>query len=134
MTHTYSGTTGSPFTLSAAYGGDASFAASTGTDPQTVNRAGTSTVVVSTPNPSSTGDAVTVTATVTAVSPGTGTPTGTVTLAITGRTPQTVSLVNGRATAQFNPLPKGTHLITGNYNGDVSFAPSSGSTTQTVSG
>ncbi|MFF4284315.1 Ig-like domain repeat protein [Streptomyces sp. NPDC001633] len=134
INHTYSGTTGSPFTLSAAYGGDASFAASTGTDPQTVNRASTSTVVVSTPNPSSTGDTVTVTATVTAVSPGTGTPTGTVTLAITGRTPQTVSLVNGRASVQFNPLPKGTHLITGNYNGDVSFAPSSGSTTQTVSG
>ncbi|WP_037837630.1 Ig-like domain repeat protein [Streptomyces sp. NRRL S-337] len=133
ITHTYSGTTGSPFTLSAAYGGDASFAASTGTDPQTVNRATTSTVVVSTPNPSTTGDTVTVTATVTAVSPGTGTPTGTVALAVTGRTPQIVTLVNGRASAQFNPLPKGTHLITGNYNGDVSFAPSSGSTLQTVS-
>ncbi|BDM74734.1 hypothetical protein HEK616_82210 (plasmid) [Streptomyces nigrescens] len=132
ITHTYNSTTGSPFTISAAYGGDASFAASTGTDPQTVNRATTSTVVVSAPNPSSTGDTVTVTATVTAVSPGTGTPTGTVALAITGRTPQVVTLVNGRASAQFNPLPKGTHLVTGNYNGDVSFAPSSGSTLQTV--
>ncbi|GAB7035891.1 hypothetical protein AB0G35_29310 [Streptomyces sp. NPDC021749] len=32
VTHTYSGTTGSPFTISAAYAGDVSFAASTGTD------------------------------------------------------------------------------------------------------
>ncbi|GES27679.1 hypothetical protein San01_01650 [Streptomyces angustmyceticus] len=75
---------------------------------------------------------MTVTATVTTVAPGTGTPTGTITLAITGRTPQTVTLVNGRASAVFNPLPKGTHLVTANYNGDVSFAASSGTTTQTV--
>ncbi|MFJ9469872.1 Ig-like domain repeat protein [Streptomyces caniferus] len=132
VTHTYTGTTGSPFTISAAYSGNDSFAASSGTDTQTVNRATTSTVVVSTPNPSTTGDQVTVTATVTAVAPGTGTPTGTITLAIAGRTPQTVTLVNGRASAQFNPLPKGTHLVTGNYNGDVRFAPSSGTTTQVV--
>ncbi|MFB6437043.1 Ig-like domain repeat protein [Streptomyces sp. NPDC056411] len=132
VTHTYTSTTGSPFTISASYGGNDSFAASSGTDTQTLNRATTSTVVVSTPNPSTTGDPVTVTATVSAVAPGTGTPTGTVTLAIAGRTPQTVSLVNGRASAQFSPLPKGTHLVTGNYNGDVSFAPSSGTTTQTV--
>ncbi|GAA2301601.1 Ig-like domain-containing protein [Streptomyces caniferus] len=43
-----------------------------------------------------------------------------------------MTLVNGRASAQFNPLPKGTHLVTGNYNGDVSYAPSSGTTTQVV--
>ncbi|WP_336053081.1 Ig-like domain repeat protein [Streptomyces sp. CA2R101] len=132
VTHTYTGTTGSPFTVSAAYGGDDSFAASSGSDTQMVNKAATSTVVVSTPNPSTTGDPVTVTATVTAVAPGTGTPPGTVTLAIAGRTPQTVSLVNGRASAVFSPLPKGTHLVTGNYNGDVSYAPSSGTTTQVV--
>ncbi|MFG2533013.1 Ig-like domain repeat protein [Streptomyces sp. NPDC048516] len=132
VTHTYTGTTGSPFTISAAYGGNDSFAASSGTDTQTVNKATTSTVVVSTPNPSTTGDRVTVTATVTAVAPGTGTPTGTVTLAIAGRTPQTVTLVNGRASAEFTPLPKGTHLVTGNYNGDVGYAPSSGTTSQVV--
>ncbi|WP_328730955.1 Ig-like domain repeat protein [Streptomyces caniferus] len=88
VTHTYTGTTGSPFTIAASYGGNDSFAVSSGTDTQTVNRATTSTVVVSTPNPSTTGDQVTVTATVTAVAPGTGTPTGTVTLAIAGRTPR----------------------------------------------
>ncbi|MFK0261389.1 Ig-like domain repeat protein [Streptomyces angustmyceticus] len=132
VTHAYTGTTGSPFTISAAYGGNDSFAASSGTDTQTVNKATTSTVVVSTPNPSTTGDQVTVTATVTTVAPGTGTPTGTITLAIAGRTPQTVPLVNGRASAVFNPLPKGTHLVTANYNGEVNFAPSSGTTAQVV--
>ncbi|MEU8780330.1 Ig-like domain-containing protein [Streptomyces sp. NPDC048637] len=76
---------------------------------------------------------VTVTATVAPVAPGTGTPSGTLTLAITGRTPQTVALVDGTASATFNPLPKGAHLVTGNYNGDVSFAPSTKTTVQTVS-
>ncbi|GFE19755.1 Ig-like domain repeat protein [Streptomyces nigrescens] len=132
VTHTYTTTTGSPFTLTATYGGDASFTGSTGSDTQTVNRAATSTTVVSTPNPSTTGDRVTVTATVVPVAPGTGTPTGTVTLAITGRTPQTVPLVGGTASVSFNPLQKGTHLVTGNYNGDVGFAPSAGTTVQTV--
>ncbi|MFF8785205.1 Ig-like domain repeat protein [Streptomyces sp. NPDC015125] len=132
VTHAYTGTTGSPFTLSAAYGGNDSFTASSGTDTQMVNKAATSTVVLSTPNPSTTGDHVTVTATVTTVAPGTGTPTGSITLAIAGRTPQTVPLVDGRASAVFNPLPKGTHLVTGNYNGEVSYAPSSGTTIQVV--
>lgn len=86
----------------------------------------------SSPNPSTTGDPVTVTATVSPVAPGAGTPTGTVTLAIPGRTPQTVTLVNGTAGAVFNPLPKGTHTITANYNGSVGFAASSATHTQTV--
>ena len=88
--------------------------------------------MISTPNPSTTGDRVTVTATVAPVAPGAGTPTGTVTLAITGRTPQTVALTNGTATASFNPLPKGTHSVTANYNGDVGFASSAGTAVQTV--
>ncbi|MYT11131.1 Ig-like domain (group 3) [Streptomyces sp. SceaMP-e96] len=132
VTHTFATRNGSPFPVTATYGGDASFTGSTGSDTQTVNRAATSTTVVSTPNPSTTGDRVTVTATVVPVAPGTGTPTGTVTLAITGRTPQTVPLVGGTASVSFNPLQKGTHLVTGNYNSDVGFAPSAGTTVQTV--
>ncbi|MFG2828242.1 Ig-like domain-containing protein [Streptomyces sp. NPDC048434] len=88
--------------------------------------------MVSTPNPSTTGDPVTLTATVSTTAPGAGTPNGIITLAIAGRTPQTVPLVNGQASAVFNPLAKGTHLVTGNYNGEVSFAPSSGTTIQVV--
>ncbi|MFI0779866.1 Ig-like domain repeat protein [Streptomyces sp. NPDC021212] len=132
VTHTYTTTTGSPFTITATYGGDNSYAGSSGTDTQTLSRAATTTAVVSTPNPSTTGDPVTVTATVAPVAPGTGTPTGTVTLAIPGRTPQTVTLVNGTASATFNPLPKGTYTVTANYNGSVNYAPSAGTTTQVV--
>ncbi|MEV6569284.1 Ig-like domain repeat protein [Streptomyces kronopolitis] len=132
VTHTYTTTTGSPFTVTATYGGEVSFTASSGTDTQTVNKAATLTSVVSTPNPASTGDRVTVTATVVPVAPGAGTPSGTVTLAIPGRTPQTVALVNGSASATFNPLPRGIYTVTGNYNGDVSFAGSTGLTLQTV--
>lgn len=45
---------------------------------------------------------------------------------------QTVTLVDGTASASFNPLSKGSHSVTGNYNGDVSFAGSTGITVQTV--
>ncbi|MGW3010143.1 Ig-like domain repeat protein [Streptomyces sp. NPDC001219] len=133
VTHAYTTTTGSPFTVTATYSGDASFSGSTGTDTQTVTRSGTTTTVVSAPNPSTTGDRVTVTATVVPNAPGTGTPTGTVTLAISGRTPLTVPLVGGTASASFNPMPKGSHAVIGNYNGDVSFAPSVGTGVQVVS-
>ncbi|WP_432047399.1 Ig-like domain repeat protein [Streptomyces asiaticus] len=132
VTHTYTTTTGSPFTITATYNGTENFATSSGTDTQTVNKAATTTSVSSSPNPSTTGDPVTVTATVVAVAPGAGTPTGTVTLAITDRTPQIVPLVGGTATATFNPLQKGAHTVTANYNGDVNYATSSASITQTV--
>ncbi|MGW7690109.1 Ig-like domain repeat protein [Streptomyces asiaticus] len=130
--HTYTTTTGSPFTITATYNGTENFATSSGTDTQTVNKTATTTSVVSSPNPSTVSDPVTVTATVSPVAPGTGTPTGTVTLAITDRTPQVVTLVNGTASATFNPLQKGTHTVTANYNGDVNYAASSASITQTV--
>ncbi|MFF7655825.1 Ig-like domain-containing protein [Streptomyces sp. NPDC007983] len=45
---------------------------------------------------------------------------------------QTVNLVNGSASATFNPLPKGTYTVTANYNGSVNYAPSAGTTTQVV--
>ncbi|MEU4894980.1 Ig-like domain repeat protein [Streptomyces sp. NPDC044780] len=132
VTHTYTTTTGSPFTITAGYNGDGNYNASSGTDTQTVNKAATTTALSSAPNPSTVSDPVTVTATVTPVAPGAGTPTGTVTLAITNRTPQVVTLVNGTASATFNPLQKGTHTVTANYNGDVNYTSSSASITQTV--
>ncbi|MFE5118958.1 Ig-like domain repeat protein [Streptomyces sp. NPDC056669] len=132
VTHTYTTTTGSPFTITATYNGTENFATSSGTDTQTVNKAATRTSVASSPNPSLVSDPVTVTATVSPVAPGAGTPTGTVTIVFTGRNPLTVPLVAGTATSTFNPLPKGTYTVTANYNGDVNFATSSGTTTQTV--
>ncbi|MEE4589550.1 Ig-like domain repeat protein [Streptomyces antimycoticus] len=43
-----------------------------------------------------------------------------------------VTLVKGTASPTFNPLQKGTHTVTANYNGDVNYATSSATTTQTV--
>ncbi|MEU5731602.1 Ig-like domain repeat protein [Streptomyces antimycoticus] len=43
-----------------------------------------------------------------------------------------MTLVKGTASATFNPLQKGTHTVTANYNGDVNYATSSATTTQTV--
>ncbi|WP_435242247.1 Ig-like domain repeat protein [Streptomyces cucumeris] len=131
-TRTYTTATGSPFTVTGTFNGTDSLAPSTGTDTQTVNKASTTTAVVATPNPARVNDPVTLTATVATVLPGTGTPTGTVTLAIPGRTPQTVTLVNGVASGTFNPLPKGTYTVTANYNGSVNQAASAGSATLLV--
>ncbi|WP_055556474.1 Ig-like domain repeat protein [Streptomyces sp. NBRC 110028] len=61
-----------------------------------------------------------------------GPQSATVTVAIPGRTPQTVPLVNGTASATFNPLPKGTYTVTADYNGSVDYVASAGATTQTV--
>ncbi|MFI1538649.1 Ig-like domain-containing protein, partial [Streptomyces anandii] len=51
-THAYTTAAGSPFTVTATYGGNANFAGSSGSDTQTVNQAGTSTTVSSSPDPS----------------------------------------------------------------------------------
>src|SRR5262249_61095571 len=66
--------------LTAAYGGSATFPASTSaTVNQTVNPGNTTTTLTSTPNPSAFGQAVTLSATVSAVAPAPGVPAGTVT-------------------------------------------------------
>ncbi|MFG2525878.1 Ig-like domain-containing protein, partial [Streptomyces sp. NPDC048527] len=63
----------------AVYGGDASFNSSSSPNVNaTVNKASTSTVLTSTPDPSVFGQTKTLTATVTPVAPGGGTPAGTV--------------------------------------------------------
>ncbi|MEV6319295.1 Ig-like domain-containing protein, partial [Streptomyces sp. NPDC051776] len=67
------------YSVTAAYGGDAEYGPSTGTDTHTVGRAPTTTVATSDPDPSVFGEAVTFTAAVAPVAPGAGTPTGTVT-------------------------------------------------------
>src|SRR5881296_2824534 len=84
--------------LTAAYGGNATFAASTSAVVnQVVNApaaAATSTSLTSTPNPSTTGQAVTLSATVTSAA---GVPTGTVTFRDGATALATVTLVNGSA-------------------------------------
>jgi hypothetical protein len=123
--------------LTADYSGDGSFSAATGTltgTPQVVNKASTTSAVVSSVNPSVFGQAVTFTATVTAVSPGAGVPTGTVTF-LDGATTLGTGTLNGSGQATFTTsgLAFGGRSITAAYAGDTSFTTSTSSPlTQTV--
>ena len=103
---------------------------------------GTTTTLISSQNPSASGQSVTFTATVSADS-GTTAPTGTVSFLVDGTTASTPTLqtVGGLQQATFTTssltvAPNG-HNITAIYNlngGNASFAESSASLTQTVSG
>ena len=118
-------------TVTAAYSGDASFAASNGSPlTQTVTAPGlkaTATTLTSSLNPSTSGQAVTFTA---IVSPGAagGTPTGTVRFTIDGtaQTPVALQKVGGVEEAVFSTatLTAGEHTLSATYNGDATFAPS----------
>jgi hypothetical protein len=125
-------------TITAAYSGDANFASSASAPfAQTVNQGATTTKVVSSLNPSTTGVAVTFTATVTAVAPASGTRTGTVSfedggVAIAGCAAQVVGAA-GTATCATNALAAGVQIITAVYSGDGNFTTStSPALTQTV--
>jgi hypothetical protein len=121
--------------FTAAYAGDGNFTASTSAAlAQTVQQAGSTTVVSSSANPSAPGKAVTFTATVAAAAPGSGTPTGTVTFKDGSTTLGTATLSGGAATLTTSALAAGSHPITATYSGDANFAPSTSATlTQVVS-
>jgi hypothetical protein len=113
--------------ITADYGGDSTFQASSGSATQTVNKADTTTVVVSDLNPSVSGQNVTFTAT---VSPAAA--TGTVQFTIDG-TVTSVPVTAGQATLSTSALAVGGHVIGAGYTGDAAFNPSSSATfTQTV--
>ena len=119
-------------TVSAAYNGDSTFAPSIGalSPNQVVNLVQTTTSTVSSLNPSAVGQQVTFTATVAPTS-GTGTPTGTVTFTIDGtaETPVPLQVVGGKDEASFptSTLTLGGHTVSATYNGDSTFATSTGS-------
>ena len=125
-------------TITAIYSGDANFAASTSAPfTQTVNQGATTTKVVSSLNPSSTGVTVTFTATVNAIAPASGTRTGTVAfedggVAVAGCAAQVIGAAE-TATCATNALVAGVHTITAVYSGDGNFTTStSAPLTQTV--
>src|SRR5207253_1998526 len=120
-TFTTSGLGAGVHSITAVYGGDASFASSTSPVlTQTVGKAASSTAVASSNNPSIIGTAVTFTASVT--SPVTGTLTGTVTFQDGTSALGTGTLSGGAATFITSGLTAGTHSITAVYSGDANFA------------
>jgi len=117
--------------ITAVYGGDSNFAGSTSKAvKQVVDKATTTTSLVSSLNPSNLGQSVTFTATVTPQF--SGTPAGTVTFTDGTTTLKTIALSEGVAKYTSTTLAEGQHSITATYNGSTSFDGSSGSVKQTV--
>ncbi|HLJ95832.1 MAG TPA: Ig-like domain repeat protein [Gemmataceae bacterium] len=132
---TTSGLTGGSHTITASYGGDSNFLASSASLTQTINQAATTTTVLSSANPSVSGQMVTFTATVTGG--GSSTPTGVVIFSDQGSSIGQGTLTNsgGTTTASFSTsaLTIGSHPITASYSGDSTFLASAASLTQTIS-
>ncbi|QPF85206.1 Ig-like domain repeat protein [Bradyrhizobium genosp. L] len=120
LSHSFA--SGGSFTVTASYGGDATFDASSTTLAQTISINPTTLALASSLNPSQVGQAVTFTAT--ATSPG-GTPVGTVTFSDGGVVIGTVAL-SGTGVAAFATaaLTLGSHTITARYGGSAIFAAS----------
>lgn len=105
--------------ITAVYAGNTNFNASTSPPlTQTVNKANTSTTVVSSLNPSVVGQTVTFTAT---VSSNTVTPTGRVIFKNSTTTLGSASLSSGKAKFSTSKLAVGSHSITAVYVGSTNF-------------
>ncbi|UNZ21235.1 hypothetical protein HC362_33325 [Streptomyces sp. 891-h] len=133
--HTYASAGGSPYQATVTYGGDADFAASTGTDTHRVRRASITTTVASTPDPSVVGEPVAFTATVAPVAPGAGSPTGTVVFDFGDGTASVVlPLTGGTATTThaYTTRTGNPYTVVADYSGDVDFLPLPGTKVHTV--
>ena len=120
-------------TITAVYGGNVSFAASTSSGlSQTVRRRDTTTVVTATPEPSLPGQSLRFTATVAVQAPGTGTPTGSVAFKKGTATLATRTLSAGTAIFDTTALTIGQHVISAVYGGATTFAPSMSTVTVNV--
>ncbi len=108
--------------ITASYQGSSSFAPSTSAAlTQVVNGAATTTSLVSSLNPSNSGQSVTFTA---AVSSSSGTPTGTVIFYDSSTAIGSATLASGSAAISTSSLAAGSHSITAAYQGSGGFAPS----------
>jgi YVTN family beta-propeller protein len=111
-------------TIEVIYPGDASFNPGTTTQTISVQKAPTSTTLVTSSPSVSVGESVTFTAQV--VSNTTGTPTGTVTFYADGVAIGTVAInASGVAAITVSTLAAGSHTITATYSGDAIFLGSS---------
>lgn len=115
--------------ITAVYGGDGTYQASTGSLTQSVNPASTTTTITPSANPSILNGSVTFTATVSVVAPGAGTPTGSIAFKNGSTTLSTVPLSSsGQATFSTSSLAIGPQSITAAYSGDSNFAASTSTT------
>jgi hypothetical protein len=119
--------------ITATYSGDASHPGSSVTMMQKVDANGSTTILASSPNPSSFGQAVSFTATVSALPSDAGTPTGMVTFqdgaTVIGQVPLSS---NGVASITNSNLVPGSHSIVATYASDTQFAASIGSVAHVV--
>jgi hypothetical protein len=116
-------------TVTAEYSGNSSYNASTGSLTQTVNKANTTTALISAVNPSVFGQVVNFTATVTANAPGSGIPGGSVQFKIDGSDFGSLVTLSGSGTAtsgDTSSLSVGNHILTAEYSGDTNFTASTG--------
>jgi sugar lactone lactonase YvrE len=119
---------GGNHSITAVYSGDGSYAGSTSAAlSQIVNRAPSTTAIASSANPVSTGMAVTFTATVAH-----GAVTGTVQFLDGATVLGTAALNSGTAALTTSSLAAGSHTISAVYSGDLNFAGSSASLSQSV--
>ncbi len=94
----------------------------------TVSKAGTTTRLVSSKNPSRPGDSVTFTGSLSAVAPGAGVPTGVVQFKIDrANAGAPVALAAGVAQLATSALAAGVHTVTAEYAGDGNFSGSTNS-------
>ncbi len=123
-------------TITATYEGDSNYEGSVGTTPVVIHLfpifgAPTTTTVIVSPDPSTSGELVSLTATVIPLPPGVGIPTGTVTFTGPGGFSQTVTLSGtGEAGTLLPAFESGT--ITATYNGDPLYQGSVGTAPITV--
>ncbi len=119
--------------ISSTYSGDSTFLPHTVTIAQSVQAAGTNTVLTSSSNPVGVAQPVTISATVNSTT--SGTPTGSVTF-MDGTVSLGTSVLNssGIATFSTSTFSMGTHQITATYSGDANFNASTSSTLNQVVG
>jgi large repetitive protein len=119
--------------ITASYGGSASFAASTSLAVTIVVTKGATSATVTTSASTTAPGRYTITAAVTNVPPAKGQPTGLVQFVVDENAPQLVSLTTwGKAHLTTTFVVGTSHTVTVTYQGDATFATSTGSVTFTA--
>jgi hypothetical protein len=120
--------------ITAAYGGDSTYASSTSaTATQTVSKGATTLSMSATPATVAPGAHVTLKATVKVTSPAAATPTGQVTFKDSGVTIGVATIASGVAQFTVTPISIGSHTVTASYPGDGHLTASSRSASFKVS-